>query len=145
MTTYYVLDDYPIDVHAQSFNHYRVYFRINHPEKSIDIHNVGTIYIRSIDKVDNFLYWTNEKEYSIARKWFDWYFAKFHNRRRAYPQPVDFYSEDSVFVPYESDEYIVRNEHWIWILQNCRGEVRYTDNIWFFASKEDAILFRLRK
>jgi hypothetical protein len=41
------------------------------------------------------------------------------------------------------DSYEQQLEQWLWILDNCEGEVRHAGTFWFFADKGDAALFKI--
>jgi hypothetical protein len=41
------------------------------------------------------------------------------------------------------DSYEQKLEQWLWILENCEGEVRHAGDFWFFADKGDAALFKI--
>lgn len=98
----------------------------------------------------------NEKDRQSYEQWHDEYIKKFGEYDAFdFPPPVD-----GVY-PYIESVYIENNratvskslrskserssqmEKWLWCLENCESEVRVVENALYFASEEDAALYRI--
>jgi hypothetical protein len=82
------------------------------------------------------------RDYDTFTDWLEGYLKKFGPcTGHAYPPPIDgHYPFHAPSKPHKSYE-----EEWLWIIDNCAGEVRHGSNLWLFADEDDACLFELWK
>lgn len=91
---------------------------------------------------------TNVEDRDFFNKWIEQYLTKFGgDTDNMIPLPTDgTYPHTVTYGTADTADTLDNNElltKWIWLMENCEGEVRKAGQVWFFALQSDAALFKL--